>query len=130
MKQIVAFILLVCSLYTHGFGQIPLSEKMTQTAIDKLFKDSVFVNNSKGPKWTYDMGVVLEGVAETWKIREMALTLVISNLGWIDLSHKMGRLKIIRRKTLILIISKMDVHCSYFTKSQKRKILKSLPCSL
>lgn len=67
MKQIVAFILLVCSLYTHGFGQIPLSEKMTQTAIDKLFKDSVFVNNSKGPKWTYDMGVVLEGVAETWK---------------------------------------------------------------
>jgi len=67
MKQIVALILLVCSLYTHGFGQIPLSEKMTQTAIDKLFKDSVFVNNTKGPKWTYDMGVVLEGVAETWK---------------------------------------------------------------
>lgn len=67
MKKIIAFILLFSGLYIHAFGQTSLSEKMTQTAIEKLFKDSLFVNTTKGPKWTYDMGVVLEGVAETWK---------------------------------------------------------------
>ncbi|GHE29676.1 hypothetical protein GCM10017764_10810 [Sphingobacterium griseoflavum] len=40
---------------------------MALTAMDKLFKDARFTNAEKGPTWTYDMGVVLEGMAEVWR---------------------------------------------------------------
>lgn len=62
---LIMFCLLVL---THvAYAQKALSEQMALTAMDKLFKDARFTNPEKGPTWTYDMGVVLEGVAEVWK---------------------------------------------------------------
>ncbi|MCZ4243326.1 glycoside hydrolase family 88/105 protein [Pedobacter punctiformis] len=51
----------------NGFAQKKLSEQLTLTAIETMFKDSIYTNNPKGPKWTYDMGVVLEGAASVWR---------------------------------------------------------------
>lgn len=51
-----------------SFGQEKaLSEKMAITAMDSLYKDARFTNKERGPQWTYDMGVVLEGMAEVWR---------------------------------------------------------------
>lgn len=51
-----------------GFGQEKaLSEKMAITAMDSLYKDARFTNKEKGPQWTYDMGVVLEGMVDVWR---------------------------------------------------------------
>ncbi|KGE14656.1 glycoside hydrolase family 88 protein [Sphingobacterium deserti] len=62
-------IVIVCFLliapFTHA--QKAVSEQMAITAMDKLFKDARFTNPEKGPTWTYDMGVVLEGIAEVWR---------------------------------------------------------------
>ncbi|WDF68818.1 glycoside hydrolase family 88 protein [Sphingobacterium oryzagri] len=49
-----------------SWAQKAASEQMAITAMDKLFKDSRFTNVEKGPTWTYDMGVVLEGIAQVW----------------------------------------------------------------
>ena len=71
MKQsilytIVAFI--GFSILTHrGFAQKKLSEQLTLTAMEKLFQDTTLLKGAKGPKWTYDMGVVLEGAAAVWR---------------------------------------------------------------
>lgn len=51
------------SVQLEGFAQKPLSEQMANTAIAALFKDARFTNLEKGPQWTYDMGVVLDGMA-------------------------------------------------------------------
>ncbi|TDS14879.1 glycoside hydrolase family 88 protein [Sphingobacterium paludis] len=60
---IVCFLLITPVLH----AQKAVSEQMALTAMDKLFKDARFTNPEKGPTWTYDMGVVLEGVAEVWR---------------------------------------------------------------
>ncbi|MGM1427645.1 glycoside hydrolase family 88/105 protein [Sphingobacterium lactis] len=51
------------SVQLEGSAQKPLSEQMANTAIAALFKDARFTNLEKGPQWTYDMGVVLDGMA-------------------------------------------------------------------
>jgi len=50
-----------------GFAQKKLSEQLTRTAMEKLFQDTTLLKGAKGPKWTYDMGVVLEGAAAVWR---------------------------------------------------------------
>lgn len=63
----MTFICLLMLLSTQVQAQKPLYEQMALTTMDKLFKNETFVNESKGPKWTYDMGVVLEGMIEVWR---------------------------------------------------------------
>lgn len=71
MKKIILYtiaIILSLSLFgLKGFAQKKFSEQLTLTAMETLFKDSIYVNQNKGPKWTYDMGVVLEGAAAVWR---------------------------------------------------------------
>src|SRR5690606_30608913 len=62
---IFGFVLLFC--VNAAFSQKAMSEQMAMTAMDKLFKDERFINEVKGPKWTYDIGVALEGLAEVWQ---------------------------------------------------------------
>ncbi|QPH38245.1 glycoside hydrolase family 88/105 protein [Pedobacter endophyticus] len=50
-----------------GFAQKKLSEQLTLTAMEKLFQDTTILKGAKGPKWSYDMGVVLEGAAAVWR---------------------------------------------------------------
>ncbi|WP_443937504.1 glycoside hydrolase family 88 protein [Pedobacter sp. MW01-1-1] len=50
-----------------GFAQKKLSEQLTLTAIETLFQETTVLDGAKGPKWTYDMGVVLEGAAAVWR---------------------------------------------------------------
>ncbi|NII84169.1 MULTISPECIES: glycoside hydrolase family 88 protein [unclassified Pedobacter] len=54
-------------LSQSGFAQKKLSEQLTLTAMEKLFQDTTLLKGAKGPKWTYDMGVVLEGAATVWR---------------------------------------------------------------
>lgn len=54
-------------LTQRGFAQKKLSEQLTLTAMEKLFQDTTLLKGAKGPKWTYDMGVVLEGAAAVWR---------------------------------------------------------------
>ncbi|WP_443944926.1 DUF4350 domain-containing protein [Pedobacter sp. AW1-32] len=49
------------------YAQKKLSEQLTLTAMEKLFQDTVILKPAKGPKWSYDMGVVLEGAAAVWR---------------------------------------------------------------
>jgi unsaturated rhamnogalacturonyl hydrolase len=49
------------------FAQQKLSGQLTLTAMEKLFQDTTVLKGAKGPKWTYDMGVVLEGAAAVWR---------------------------------------------------------------
>jgi len=51
----------------NGQAQKKLSEQLTLTAMEKLFQDTTLLKGAKGPKWTYDMGVVLEGAAAVWR---------------------------------------------------------------
>lgn len=67
MKKSISFIICLLLFTQLGFGQKALSEKMAITAIDSLFKDARFTDKEKGPRWTYDMGVVLEGMVEVWR---------------------------------------------------------------
>ena len=55
------------TLSLAGFAQKKLSEQLTLTAMEKLFQDTTILKGAKGPKWTYDMGVVLEGAAAVWR---------------------------------------------------------------
>mgnify|MGYP001794804760 CR=1 FL=1 len=50
-----------------GFAQKKLSEQLTLTAMETLWQDSTALKEAKGPKWTYDMGVILEGAAAVWR---------------------------------------------------------------
>ncbi|PWS32372.1 glycoside hydrolase family 88 protein [Pedobacter paludis] len=54
-------------LSQYGFAQKKLSEQLTLTAMETLFQDSTVLKDAKGPKWSYDMGVVLEGAAMVWR---------------------------------------------------------------
>jgi unsaturated rhamnogalacturonyl hydrolase len=49
------------------FAQKKLSEQLTLTAMEKLFQDTAFSRGAKRPRWSYDMGVVLEGAAAVWR---------------------------------------------------------------
>jgi unsaturated rhamnogalacturonyl hydrolase len=44
----------------------PLSEKMAATVMD-IWKDSLVVTPGRTVKWSYDQGVVLEGIDAVWK---------------------------------------------------------------
>ncbi|MCA5004009.1 glycoside hydrolase family 88 protein [Sphingobacterium bovistauri] len=50
----------------QSFGQKPEYERMANTAMDKVVVESKFATN-KGLKWTYDLGVPLEGLLEVWR---------------------------------------------------------------
>ncbi|RZL20489.1 MAG: glycoside hydrolase family 88 protein, partial [Pedobacter sp.] len=54
-------------LSVSGFAQKKLSEQLTLTAMEKLFQDTTVLKTAKGPRWSYDMGVVLEGAAAVWR---------------------------------------------------------------
>lgn len=69
-KDMRKSIIVVCLLFLAQFSfgqQKALSEQMALTAMDSLFKDARFTNLEKGPTWTYDMGVVLEGMVDVWR---------------------------------------------------------------
>lgn len=66
-RYILLVFVFVIGLTQSGFAQKKLSEQLTLTAMETMFKDSIYTNNPKGPKWTYDMGVVLEGAAVVWR---------------------------------------------------------------
>lgn len=67
MRKSISIIICVLLFTQLGFGQKSLSEKMAIAAMDSLYKDARFTNKEKGPQWTYDMGVVLEGIVEVWR---------------------------------------------------------------
>lgn len=54
-------------LSQSGFAQKKLSEQLTLTAMETLWQDSTVLKDAKGPKWSYDMGVILEGSAAVWR---------------------------------------------------------------
>ena len=49
------------------FAQKKLSEQLTLTAMETLWQDTTVLKGSRGPRWSYDMGVVLEGAAAVWR---------------------------------------------------------------
>jgi unsaturated rhamnogalacturonyl hydrolase len=57
--------LLSCSEST--LAQKSFSEQLTLTSMEQLFRDTAVIKGAKGPKWTYDMGVILEGAAAVWR---------------------------------------------------------------
>jgi len=71
MKRSILYTAIAClglsALSLTGFAQKKLSEQLTLTAMEKLFQDTAVLKGAKGPKWTYDMGVVLEGAAAVWR---------------------------------------------------------------
>lgn len=68
MKRNIIFTLCLFLLGSFGFAQNKaISERMAISAMEKQFKGTQFTDKTKGPKWTYDMGVVLEGMVEVWK---------------------------------------------------------------
>ena len=62
MKKAFTIFLIFCFLQTTA--QQRLSEQMATTVM-KTWKDS-FALDSKPAKWTYDMGVILEGFEGLW----------------------------------------------------------------
>jgi len=71
MKKIslsTLFSVAVSMLVSGGvFAQKKLSEQLTLTAMETLFQDTTVLKDAKGPRWSYDMGVVLEGAAQVWR---------------------------------------------------------------
>jgi unsaturated rhamnogalacturonyl hydrolase len=64
MKKILSLLFLISFLST-SFGQTkPVSERMANTVID-IWADSLWTGRPF--KWTYDQGVVLEGIAAVWQ---------------------------------------------------------------
>lgn len=52
----------------NGFAQQKaLSEQMATTVLNKIYPDTLFTNPGKFPKWSYDMGVIFEGLTEVWR---------------------------------------------------------------
>lgn len=62
-----ATLIFISVFVQNGFAQKKLSEQLTLTAMEKLFQDTTLLKGAKGPKWTYDMGVVLEGATAAWR---------------------------------------------------------------
>ena len=71
MKRSILYTAIAClglsTMSLTGFAQKKVSEQLTLTAMEKLFQDTTLLKGAKGPKWTYDMGVVLEGAAAVWR---------------------------------------------------------------
>src|SRR5690606_27898493 len=68
MKKNVYIILCSWLFAQVGIGQEKaLSEKMSITGMDSLYKDARFSYEESSAQWTYDMGVVLEGMVEVWR---------------------------------------------------------------
>ncbi|MDY0903906.1 glycoside hydrolase family 88 protein [Pedobacter sp. CFBP9032] len=71
MKRSILYTAIAClglsTMSLTGFAQKKVSEQLTLTAMEKLFQDTTLLKDAKGPKWTYDMGVVLEGAAAVWR---------------------------------------------------------------
>ena len=67
MKAAGKYIFIVALLFCTNklFAQIKYSSAVTATAMN-IWKDS-FALDGKPAKWTYDQGVILEGVAAVWK---------------------------------------------------------------
>ena len=64
-KSFVAIILLLVTV-TISMAQMPYYERMANTTMEKVVVESKFTTN-KGLKWTYDLGVPLEGLLEVWR---------------------------------------------------------------
>ncbi|MDM1293900.1 glycoside hydrolase family 88 protein [Sphingobacterium sp. N143] len=69
MRKLFLFLLSLTALVPlSGFGQRkPLSEQMALTVLDKMYPDSLFNRTEKFPKWSYDMGVIFEGLTDVWR---------------------------------------------------------------
>ena len=67
VQYIGLLFVLIGSACSQGSTQtLPLSEQMAATAMETLWKDTAGVA-PKPEKWTYDQGVVLEGIAALWR---------------------------------------------------------------
>ncbi|WP_312329946.1 glycoside hydrolase family 105 protein [Sphingobacterium sp.] len=67
-KLFLFFLVLPILIPFAGFGQQkPLSEQMANTVLEKLYPDSLFNKTDKFPKWSYDMGVIFEGLTAVWR---------------------------------------------------------------
>lgn len=67
-KLFLFFLVLPMFIPFAGFGQQkPLSEQMANTVLEKLYPDSLFNKTDKFPKWSYDMGVIFEGLTAVWR---------------------------------------------------------------
>lgn len=71
MKKLLLYIAIAflgfSILSQSAFAQKKLSEQLTLTAMEQLWQDTTILKGKKGPKWSYDMGVVLEGAAAVWR---------------------------------------------------------------
>lgn len=65
--QATSILTVLTVLCTGVFAQKKLSEQLTLTAMETLFQDTTVLKDAKGPRWSYDMGVVLEGAAQVWR---------------------------------------------------------------
>jgi unsaturated rhamnogalacturonyl hydrolase len=63
-NQRLALLCIILTALTALHAQ-PLSEKLALTAINK-WPDSLLVQNGKPAKWSYDQGVVMEGMEAAW----------------------------------------------------------------
>ena len=66
MKKILVTVILAFICVAYSLAQIPYYERMANTAMEKVVVESKFTT-SKGLKWTYDLGVPLEGILEVWR---------------------------------------------------------------
>ncbi|WON96478.1 MULTISPECIES: glycoside hydrolase family 88 protein [unclassified Sphingobacterium] len=67
-KLFLILINLVVFVPFSGFGQQkPFSEQMANTVLEQLYPDSLFNRTDKFPKWSYDMGVIFEGLTDVWR---------------------------------------------------------------
>jgi unsaturated rhamnogalacturonyl hydrolase len=69
MRKLFLILLNLATLVPFsGFGQQkPFSEQMANTVLEQLYPDSLFNRTYKFPKWTYDMGVIFEGLTDVWR---------------------------------------------------------------
>jgi len=67
-KLLLIFINLTALIPFSGFAQQrPLSEQMANTVLEKIYPDSLFNQTDRFPKWSYDMGVIFEGLTDVWR---------------------------------------------------------------
>ena len=64
MKQIILVFLLAATLLSVQAQTVPPSQQLAATCM-RLWKDSFSLDN-KPAKWTYDMGVILQGIEQVW----------------------------------------------------------------
>lgn len=67
-KLLLLILNLIVLIPFVGFGQQkPLSQQMAQTVLEQLYPDTLFTRTEKFPKWSYDMGVIFEGLTDVWR---------------------------------------------------------------